>query len=156
MDNIIFKSIKQAIQQLKNKFGDDESQWVWGKIHMLTFEHALGKKRPLNHLFNIGPFPVGGSHLTINKRQYLYNTPYNVTSGASYRMIVDLSDISNAHHILPTGESGQIGSAHYEDQVGLYLSGKYHPAWIERSDIEKHATSTLILKPKVSGAENRL
>jgi len=148
IDDIIFKSMGQTIQQLKTEFGDDETNWVWGNMHMLTFEHALGKKKPLNHLFNIGPFPVGGSHLTINKRQYSYNTPYHANAGASYRMIVDFSNMSNSQHVLPTGESGQLGSAHYKDQVDLYLSGKYHPAWMERSDIEKHATGTLLLTPK--------
>jgi len=148
IDDIIFKSVGQTIQQLKTEFGDDETNWVWGNIHMLTFEHALGKKKPLNHLFNIGPFSVGGSHLTINKRQYSYNTPYHANAGASYRMIVDFSNMSNSQHVLPTGESGQLSSAHYKDQVGLYLRGKYHPAWLERSDIENHAKGILLLKPK--------
>ena len=62
----------KAIRQLKNKFGDDENAWVWGKMHMLTFEHVLGEKKPLDRLFNIGPFPIEGSHLTVNKRQYPY------------------------------------------------------------------------------------
>ena len=148
MKDIIKKSVEQTIQQLKKEFGNDQSKWIWGKAHTLTFEHALGKKKPLDYLFNIGPFPVGGSHLTINKRQYPYNTPYGATKGVSYRMIVDFSNMSNSQHVLPTGESGQLGSAHYKDQVGLYLSGKYHPAWMERSDIKKHATGTLLLTPK--------
>jgi len=63
-------------------------------------------------------------------------------------MLVDFPDMSNAQHVLPTGESGQLGSSHYKDQVDLYLNGRYHPAWMERSDVEKHAAATLILKPK--------
>jgi len=148
MDDIIEKSVEQTIQQLKKESGNDQSKWIWGKMHTLTFEHPLGKKKPLNHLFNIGPFPVGGNHLTINKRQYPYNTPYHVTSGVSYRMIVDFSNMSNSQHVLPTGESGQLGSAHYRDQIELYLNGQYHPAWIERSDIERDATGKLLLTPK--------
>lgn len=148
MEVIIAKSVAQTIRQLKKEFGNDQSQWTWEKVHTLTFEHVLAEKKPLNHLFNIGPFPVGGNHLTVNKRQYSYNAPYHVTTGPSYRMIVDFSDMSNSQHVLPTGESGQLGSTHYKDQVELYLSGQYHPAWIERSDIEKHAEATLILTPK--------
>ena len=147
MEDIILISMKQTIQQLKDKFGDDAAKWVWGKMHMLTFKHALGKKKALDHFFNIGPFPVGGSHLTINKRQYPYSTPYDASSGVSYRMIVDFSNMNNSQHVLPTGQSGQIGSAHYKDQVGLYLNGKYRPAWMERSDIEKNAKGKLLLKP---------
>jgi penicillin G amidase len=148
MEDIIEKSVAQTIRQLKKEFGNDWSKWTWEKVHTLTFEHVLGEKKPLNHLFNIGPFPVGGNHLTVNKRQYPYNTPYHVTTGPSYRMIVDFSDMGNAQHVLPTGESGQLGSAHYKDQADLYLNGRYHPAWMERSEIEKHAEATLILTPK--------
>ncbi|MEJ2166832.1 MAG: penicillin acylase family protein, partial [Desulfobacterales bacterium] len=147
MKDIIAKSVAQTIRQLKKEFGNDQSKWTWEKVHTLTFEHVLAEKKPLNRLFNIGPFPVGGNHLTINKRQYPYNSPYHVTTGPSYRMIVDFSNMSNSQHVLPTGESGQLGSAHYKDQVDLYLSGRYHPAWTERSDVEKHAAATLLLKP---------
>ena len=137
-------------KHLKKEYGDDETKWGWGNVHTLTFEHALGKKKPLDRLFNIGPFPVGGSHLTINKRQYPYNAPYHANHGVSYRMIVDFSNMSVANHVLPTGESGQLGSGHYKDQIELYLSGKYHPAWMERADIEKNAKETLILQPKTN------
>jgi len=65
-------------------------------------------------------------------------------------MIVDFSNMSVAQHVLPTGESGQIGSPHYKDQVDLYLNGKYHPAWIERTDVDQHAEGTFILKPKIN------
>jgi len=147
MDDIIARSVQQTIEQLKAESGDDMSRWAWGSIHTLTFEHPLGKKKPLDRLFNIGPFPVGGNRLTINMKHYPYEKPYRAVLGPSYRMVVDFSDMSVADHVLPTGESGQLGSAHYKDQLDLYLNGKYHPAWIERRDIEKHAEGSLFLKP---------
>ncbi len=150
LDDIIFKSMAQTIQQLKTEIGDDDNKWVWGKMHTLTFEHVLGEKKPLDRLFNIGPFPIEGSHLTVNKRQYPYKKPYDATSGVSYRMIVDFSNMSVSQRILPTGESGQLGSPHYKDQIDLYLSGRYRQAWLERRDVEKHAKETLILKPKTN------
>ena len=148
MKESLEKSVLQTIRQLKKEFGNDQSKWTWGKVHTLTFEHPLGEKKPLNHLFNIGPFTVGGNHLTINKGQYPYDSPYRVTVGPSYRMLVDFSNMNDSQHVLPTGESGQLGSVYYKDQVNLYLNGRYHPAWMERSDIEKHAAGTLILVPK--------
>jgi penicillin amidase len=142
------RSVKQTIRQLKDEYGDDPTRWRWGDRHTLTFEHPLGKKKPLDRLFNIGPFPVGGSRQTVNMKLYSYEKPYNAILGASYRMIVDFSNMSVAHHVLPTGESGQLGSPHYKDQLDLYLSGQYRSAWLERSDIEKNAKGTLFLKPK--------
>ncbi|MGD9052732.1 MAG: penicillin acylase family protein, partial [Desulfobacterales bacterium] len=147
MEDIIVRSVEQTIGRLKDEFGDDPAGWRWGDRHTLTFEHPLGKKKPLDRLFNIGPFPVGGSRVTINMKHYSYEKPYNAVFGASYRMIVDFSNMSVAQHVLPTGESGQLGSPHYKDQLDLYLNGQYRSAWLERSDVEKHAKGTLTLKP---------
>jgi penicillin amidase len=63
-------------------------------------------------------------------------------------MIVDFSNMSHSQHVIPTGESGQLGSPHYKDQIDLYLGGQYRPAWLDRTDVEKHAKGTLLLTPK--------
>ncbi len=147
MDQIIALSLRQTFSELKEVLGNDMDKWSWGQIHTLTFEHVLGKKKPLNLIFNIGPFPVGGNLLTINKKKYSLDKPYNANHGVSMRMIVDLSNMDGSLHVLPTGESGQLKSPNYRDQLPLYLSGKYHPVWIDRRDAEKHSQGTLTLKP---------
>ncbi|MBW2479122.1 MAG: penicillin acylase family protein, partial [Deltaproteobacteria bacterium] len=77
MEDIIVRSVEQTIGQLKEESGDDPARWRWGDRHTLTFEHTLGKKKPLDSIFNIGPFPVGGSRLTINMKHFSYEKPYN-------------------------------------------------------------------------------
>jgi penicillin amidase len=149
MEDIIALSLKQTLSGLKEVLGEDMDKWRWGKIHTLTFEHVLGKKKPLDRIFNLGPFQVGGSHLTVNKKQYSYGNPYYVAHGVSQRMIVDLSDMDRALHVLPTGESGHLKSPHYKDQVDPYLGGTYHPAWTDRRELEEHAEATLILRPRL-------
>jgi penicillin amidase len=62
-------------------------------------------------------------------------------------MIIDFSDMNASLRVIPTGQSGQLGSRHYKDQVGLYLVGQYHPDWTDRGDIEKHSEAVLIMKP---------
>ena len=148
MEDVIASSLRQTLSELTQVIGDDMDTWTWGRIHTLTFEHTLGKKRPLDWIFNLGPFPVGGDNLTINKKQYPYEKPYRVNHGVSQRMIVDLSNMGGALHVLPTGESGHLKSPHYRDQIDLYLSGKYHPAWTNRADVEKNSEGILILRPK--------
>jgi penicillin amidase len=134
--------------ELRGVVGSDMNKWTWGKIHSLTFEHVLGKKRFLARIFNLGPFQVGGSHLTVNKGRYPYGESYRVDVGVSERMIVDLSNIGGSLHVLPTGESGNLKSPHYKDQIGFYLGGGYHNAWMDRREVEKNSEATLILKPK--------
>jgi penicillin amidase len=64
-------------------------------------------------------------------------------------MIVDFSNIGGSLHILPTGESGNLRSPHYKDQIDSYLGGGYHTAWTDRREVEKNGEATLILKPKL-------
>jgi penicillin amidase len=149
MEDTIARSLSQTLSELKEVLGADMDRWRWGEIHTLTFEHVLGKKKPLDRVFNLGPFEVGGSHLTVNKKQYPYDNPYCAVYGVSQRMIVDFSNMDSSLHVLPTGESGHLKSPHYKDQIDLYLRGKYHPAWTNPQDMEKHSKETLVLRPKL-------
>jgi penicillin amidase len=147
LEDIVDKSLRQALDELGHSLGEDMDRWTWGRLHTLTFESVMARKKPLDRIFNLGPFPVPGSHLTVNKQQYNYVEPYRVKDGVSQRMIVDLSAPDAALHVLPTGESGLLGNPHYDDQIDLYLNGKYHPAWMAREDIERNAEATLVLVP---------
>jgi penicillin amidase len=155
LEDIIAMSMKQMFSELRKVMGSDMNKWTWGKIHSLTYEHALGKKKLPAWIFNLGPFPVGGSHLTVNMRKYSYEGPYRAIHGVSERMIVDLSNIGESLHVLPTGESGHLGSPHHKDQINLYLNGRYHTGWTDRREVERNGEATLILKPKLSLKEGR-
>jgi len=148
LEDLMVTSLSQAFDELKDTIGGEMDRWTWGRIHTLTFEHVLGKKKPLDLIFNLGPFPVGGNNLTINKKQYPYNQPYRVNHGVSQRMIVDFSNMHKSLHVLPTGESGHLKSPHHKDQIELYLGGRYHTAWTNRVDVEKNSEAILILRPK--------
>ncbi|UCF56318.1 MAG: penicillin acylase family protein, partial [Deltaproteobacteria bacterium] len=148
MEDIIARSLSQTLSELKELLGADMDEWTWGKIHTLTFEHVLGKKKPLDRIFNLGSFPVGGSHLTVNKKQYSYDKPYRTNHGVSQRMIVDFSNMDGSLHVLPTGESGHLKSPHNKDQIELYVRGQYRQGWTRRRDVEQHSEGTLILEPK--------
>lgn len=155
LEDIVATSLKQMFLELRKVIGADMNKWTWGKIHSLTFEHALGKKKLPAWIFNLGPFPVGGSHLTVNMRKYLYEEPYRAVHGVSERMIVDLSNIGGSLRILPTGESGHLGSPHHRDQIDLYLSGRYHADWTDRREVERNSEATLMIRPRISSKEDR-
>ena len=45
---------------------------------------------------------------------------YDVFSGPSMRIGIDFADVGNAESILPTGQSGNVFSPHYDDQAAMY------------------------------------
>ena len=131
LTDVVEKSLRQALTDLRSRFGADVKRWDWGRLHTLTFRHPLGERKPLDRLFDLGPHPTSGSHLTVDKKQYDYNRPFTVREGVSQRMIVDLANPAVALHVLPTGESGLLGNAHSSDQIDLYLEGRYHPELVD-------------------------
>ena len=61
----IVQAMREAVETLKEACGPNLEDWTWGKVHTLTFGHALGSVKPLDSIFNRGPFPVGGDMDTI-------------------------------------------------------------------------------------------
>jgi penicillin amidase len=144
---IITVSLQQTLKSLIEKWGPHPEKWQWGHLHQLNFGHVLGERKPLDKIFNLGPYPVAGSQLTVNRFEYQYTSPFKVVHGVSQRMLVDLNHMAGSLHVLPTGESGLLSSPHYRDQWPLYQAGQYHPAWTQKEDLMRHAQARLILNP---------
>jgi penicillin amidase len=146
--NLIQASYIDAIDFLKNKFGNDSKNWMWGKIHTIEFSHPVGKVWPLNYLFNLGPYPVSGATQDINNlKSNNFKDTFEVKAGPSTRRIISFDNINDAQGILPVGESGHLLSPYYSNQVERYLKGIYRPMRIEKSIIKENASHILILNP---------
>ena len=153
-DAIILKSMKDAIGALRMQFGDETKHWQWGSLHTVTLQHPFGLQKPLDKVFSIGPFPYGGGSTAMTSGEYNFNDvfqpseftkPFGVTVGASFRSIVDMSEPHMARTILPSGQSGQVFSIHYDDQTPLWLNGAYKTV---RADGDtQSSTHHLILEP---------
>ncbi|MBX7150768.1 penicillin acylase family protein [bacterium] len=147
-DAIIKKSFVESIEWLKSKIHEEPAGWKWGTLHTVTFEHLIGKQKPFDRLFNVGPFSVGGNTTTVNNTEYHYNDErFNVLIGASMRRIVDFSDRLHPMTILTVGQSGQPYSDFYQDQTPMWLDGLYKTVSMNQTEIEKYPHK-LILKPK--------
>jgi penicillin amidase len=147
-DDIIVKSFKQAVRYLEGQMGDKIDEWNWGRLHTLTFYHPFGKSSPLmGYFMNIGPFPMGGSLVTVNPQPYRLSKPWGGYHGASLRYIIDFSNMKNSRRVIPAGISGNFMSPHYDDQVELWRTGKYRPFVLDRKSVEQDARYTLELIP---------
>lgn len=146
---IVTKSYQDAVASLTNQLGDNVNSWTWNRVHRVEYKHPLGSVSILRPFFNVGVFEISGANEVINNVMYDYaDTPeYLIKAGPSTRRIVDFSDVENSWSILPTGQSGNPMSAHYNDQAQMYVDGKFRKMKLNKKEIE--ATSTkLVLLPK--------
>ena len=144
---LLTRSIRQTVEWLRETLGSNPDRWKWGKIHRLTFGHSLGMRKPLDRVFNRGPYAMGGDTDTPNQMAMLPHEPYAAkAAGPSYRQIIDLGDFSRSMAILPPGQSGHLGNRHYDDLVKPWLKGEYVPMLWTREQVIENAEGRLLLR----------
>ncbi|SNA74568.1 penicillin acylase family protein [Flavobacterium psychrophilum] len=147
--DILNMSFKQAISSLNNQLGNDVNSWTWNKVHKVEYKHPLGSVALFKPFFNVGKFSISGTNEVINNTMFDYSdeAQHIVKAGPSTRRIIDFSDIENSWSILPTGQSGNPMSTHYNDQAEMYLQGKFRKMKLNKEEIIKSSTK-LIFKAK--------
>lgn len=145
--DILRKSLEDALRDLGEQMGTEMKNWRWGTLHTVTFRHPFGSRKPLDKVFNIGPFSIGGGGTTINKSEYKFTSPFSVSVGASMRQIVDLAEPDEAYVVITSGESGQPLNRHYDDQTSLWLNGGYHQVTTSWDRIKRQHWNLLVLQP---------
>lgn len=136
-DEIIRKSISDALAELENNFGNDITNWQWGRLHKATFKHAFsGASSLLDKFINIGPFSIGGDGTTLFNTEYPFmegiksyplfnNEQFDNNLGPTMRYIFDFAKPNQFQMVLTTGQSGNFMSDHYSDMSEMWLRGNY-------------------------------
>ncbi len=146
-ETLIQLSLKQTREYLTTRIGPDIQTWHWGELHKINFAHTLGAQKPLDKIFNRGPYPIGGDTDTPLQSALSPDSPYdNKLWSPSVRFIMDMSDLTKSQIITPIGQSGQLGSSHYDDFIDDYLNGRYHPMLWTREQVEANLESRLVLE----------
>ena len=140
-DALVLTALREACDELQEKFGSDIEAWQWGKIHQLHMTHGFGRKRVFKHPLGIGPLPTPGDGMTINLGFYRHSNPFTQTVGSSLRFVAVLGETIRSEMVLPSGQSGHPSTVHYSDQTGLWIKNKL----ISLTD--KSSQSRLLLKP---------
>ena len=137
-----------TVTHLKASLGTSLLDWPWGKTHAITHGHPLGMQKPLDKLFNVGPFSVpGGREVPNNLGGMIGPGPWAVSYGPSTRRVIDFADASRAVGINPLGQSGVLFDAHYDDQALLFTDGFYVAQHLSAADVKANTQSTLRLHP---------
>jgi penicillin amidase len=147
---ICTKAFNQTIKDLQNQLGNNVSLWQWGKVHTLAHVHPIGRQKPFDKFFNVGPMPAPGGMETIDNSGFHLNKDglYPAQYGPAMRIVIDFSDIENSISINPTGQSGVLSSKHYSDQAEMYTNCKYRKQMMNNDEIKKTCSDILVLNPK--------
>jgi penicillin amidase len=146
----VFESaFEKTLLELYAQLGPDMQTWTWSRVHFLEHKHPVGEQAPLNHLFNVGPFPAPGGPEVLCQMGFDLNGTgvYRTRYGAAMRNTVDFADPLHALNVLPTGQSAHVNSPHYDDQAPLYNTGKRRVQLMDAREIKAQAQSTLQFLP---------
>jgi penicillin amidase len=143
----------KTMKHLKATLGNEPTDWGWSKAHTLTHNHPLAAQKPLNLLFNIGPFEAPGGREVPNCLSHpIGPAPWAITYGPSTRRVIDFADPMHSVGINPVGQSGVLFDAHYQDQAQTFINGGYLPQHLSEADIASHTSSTLTINPALAKA----
>jgi penicillin amidase len=146
-ENVLIQGFTNAINWIKINYGTNEKKWTWGNLHAIVFPHSFAAKPPLDKVFNIGPFPIGGDTDTPFQTYIMDEHGYGgELDSVSYRQIIDFSNFDNSTIIMPLGNSENMASPYYKNQLGKWFKGESFPMCFSRKKVEEHKKHTLWLK----------
>jgi len=153
---LLQRSLTMATNWLTKQLGSNPEQWEWGKLHKFIAPHALGIKKPLDKIFNVGGIPMGGDGDTPLQAGTPENEiPNTHLVSASYRQVIDLSDFGKSMAVLPTGQSGHLSSVHYKDQTEMWMRGQLRPMLWRKEQVLAYSHDKLLLHPTIQDERNK-
>lgn len=172
---IIVRSLKEALDLMAgpdfiSAFGNstDQDDYRWGRLHRIVFEHPLGDY-PSGDRFNIPPaggaFPpsfidlagiatdggFGVVDASSHSARAAGSNEFMFSSGPVRRYVGQIRRWPlpiQAETILPGGSSGVLGSPHYADLLGRWLTNDTYPVRQSIWSVFKAIETIEVYKPK--------
>ena len=121
-------ALATAIERLREEQGPDPAQWRWGRSNTSEFPHGL----------------VSAYDLPAAERRGGQGTVAAV--GATYREIIDFSNLDGSVATNAPGQSGRPGSPFYGSLTENWANAEYFPLSWSRETVEANAAYRLVLR----------
>ncbi len=122
---LINQAFSFALDSLK-RISPQPENWKWHVARATSIRHLTRVLRP----FGRYDIPANGNKNVLNA--------VGPTWGPSWRMVVSLGKEMEAYCIYPGGQSGNPGSAYYDNFVNEWVEGKYRKAWFMASALDNN------------------
>ena len=145
---IAYETLSPAISELKELLGENPATWNWGDLHQIKFSHPLYgiADHSTKQNLAIKPYPRGGSANTANNTGFSA-LDFNVRSGASFRMVIDVGSWDNSTMTNAPGQSGDPKSIFYDNLLEGWAKDQSFPLLYSREQIENNLALKIDLRP---------
>lgn len=128
-------SLQDAVKDLLQLEKENKLQW------------ANYKNTTVYHLLRTAMMPFARTGLQTGGGKHIVNATQH-SHGPSWRMIVHLTNETEAYVVYPGGQSGNPGSKYYDQFVDTWAKGDYYKAWIMKKGDEKNENIKWVMQFK--------
>ena len=127
---LLERALLEGGRALRDSLGSDRSSWRWGRVHRSELPHSLVRA------YDIPAIERPGGPPTV------------AATGATYRQVIDFSNLDGSLATNVPGQSGQPGSPFYANLAESFGRGEYFPLSFSTAAVDRHAAHTLVLAPR--------
>lgn len=146
-EELLHAALREALALLSERLGPERAGWRWGALHRIRSAHPLARLPGLEALFIAADHEIGGDEQTPLQAAFDGRGDFGTVVAPSWRTVVDLGDPDRSMAVLPTGQSGNPASSHWNDQAPMWIDGRLRPAPVSRPAVEALVERTLRLVP---------
>ena len=152
------RAFHDAVAELTEMLGPDQSTWRWGDLHRFGPHHPLSGRGELAALLDKPAVPIGGDMGTVHNTGFPGSRipatrpdawrNWEAASGCGFRMVADLGDPHGSlWTITGEGQSAHPGDPHALDQVDDFVAVRYREVPLDRERATSQARHRLVLRP---------
>ena len=121
-------ALATAIERLRQEQGQDPAKWNWGRSNRSEFPH------PMVSAYDLPAAERRGGQGTV------------AAIGATYREIIDFSNIDGSVGTNTPGQSARPGSPFYGNLIDNHANAEYFPLSFSREAVDANAAHRLVLR----------